>query len=78
MRKETTRDRMTIIKILFLYGDEMRAAAGWRENDIMSRADEIEISKENGFFVFDLYAPADADGHRDGAQYHTGRHTWTG
>lgn len=68
-----------LICILWNFEQEMRAAAGWRENDILNRVEDFDAERaENGQFVITLYTGPDDDGHRDSAQYHTGRHTWTG
>ena len=68
-----------LICILWTFGQEMRAAAGWRENDILNRAEDFDAERApNGNFIITLYTGPDDDGHRDSAEYHTGRHTWTG
>lgn len=55
----------------------MLRAAGWRERDIMSRADTIRTTYDGPAAVWTIYTKPDDDGHRDSAQWHTGRLAWT-
>lgn len=68
-----------LLCILWTFGQEMRASAGWRENDVLNRLEDFDAERApNGNFIITLYTGPDDDGHRDSAEYHTGRHTWTG
>lgn len=73
-----TKKELALIAVFGLWGEEMRKNAGWRENDIMNRAEDFSPEKDgSGNFIITLYTGPDDDGHRDSAQYHTGRHCWT-
>lgn len=73
-----TKKEYALLCILYHFEKEMRAGAGWRENDVLNRLEDFEPEKDsNGNFIFTFYTAPDADGRRDSAQYHTGRHAWT-
>ena len=72
-----TKNEKALLAVLWEYGDEMRAGAGWRENDVMNRAEHVEAERDGRAAVITLYTAPDDDGRRDSAQYHTGRHCWT-
>lgn len=72
-----TKREYALIAVLWEYGEEMRKSAGWRENDVMNRAEYVEADRDGLHAVFTIYTTPDDDGHRDSAQYHAGRHCWT-
>ena len=73
------REDFEMLVILWYYADAMRAAAGWRENDIMDRAERMGITRAGHAAIITVDAAEDDDdGHRDTAAYHTGRHGWIG
>ena len=74
-----TKKELALIAVFGLWGEEMRKSAGWRENDVLNRAEDFDAERAPyGNFIITLYTGPDDDGHRDSAEYHTGRHTWTG
>lgn len=78
MTRANTEAAITAAMIKTVYGAEMERTAGYRERDILRHVNRITTETDRGALVINLYTVPDETGHRDGAQYHTGRHTWTG